>query len=287
MDKVVASAAEAVADVASGYLNDGSVTNTAKASAGEINSNEDKATVTVTPPPPPPPPPPLRHPRWLRRPRSTCRSRRRTPRSGERRREPDVHAHDPQQRAGYGDQRPRGRLAPGDHEVRLLTTNQGTCTGGHIVRCSIGRGPERRPGDNHDRRAAPEAGSILNIATVVGDQIETNTANNSASAPTLVVGRSHRRRSCPTLTCSPGLSRSASADREGLVVDKNRGVSGVRILVRAPASSRPRSRTAADGSPSSAAAHRHRQDPDDEPARSVLARRIGVVGVFLPPPVTG
>ena len=34
-------------------LNNGSVTNTAKASAGESHSNEDKATVTVTPPPPP------------------------------------------------------------------------------------------------------------------------------------------------------------------------------------------------------------------------------------------
>ena len=34
-------------------LNNGSVTNTAKASAGGIDSNEDKATVTVTPPPPP------------------------------------------------------------------------------------------------------------------------------------------------------------------------------------------------------------------------------------------
>ena len=38
-------------------LNNGSVTNTAKASAGETDSNEDKATVTVTPPPPPPPSP--------------------------------------------------------------------------------------------------------------------------------------------------------------------------------------------------------------------------------------
>ena len=36
-------------------LNNGSVTNTAKASAGGTDSNEDKATVTVTPPPPPPP----------------------------------------------------------------------------------------------------------------------------------------------------------------------------------------------------------------------------------------
>ena len=50
-------------------LNNGSVTNTAKARAGGTDSNQDTATVTVTPPPPPPPAPPTPAPpaRWSRR----------------------------------------------------------------------------------------------------------------------------------------------------------------------------------------------------------------------------
>ena len=61
-------------------LNNGSVTNTAKASAGEINSNEDKATVTVTPAAsasgPGPGPADRRDPQPRRR--SICRSSRPT-----------------------------------------------------------------------------------------------------------------------------------------------------------------------------------------------------------------
>ena len=233
-------------------LNNGSVTNTAKASAGEINSNEDKATVTVTPPPPPPPPVTPASPGEIAgapvidlsiiktdRPDPVFVGARLTYTLTVRNAGPDTATN--------------VRVAdalPAATNFVSVATSQGTCTGGRVVRCSLGEVLSGGRATITIVVRPTEAGALLNVATVVGDQSEANTANNRATAPTLVRGPiAPPVASCPTMIVQP---RSLSVGQRGLVrvlvVDKNRGVGGVRILVKGPGLTRPRSRTAADGS---------------------------------------
>ena len=69
-----------------------------------------------------------------------------------------------------------------------VATSQGSCTGGALVSCSLGT---ISPGGSVTitivvRPNSP--GTILNTATVVGNDPESNTANNTATQPTLVQG---------------------------------------------------------------------------------------------------
>ena len=274
-------------------LNNGSVTNTAKASAGEIHSNEDKATVTVTPPPPPPPVTPA-------------------PPTGEIAAVPAIDLSivktdrpDPVfvgarltytliVRNAGPDTATNVRVAdalPAATNFVSVASSQGTCTGGRVVRCSLGTilSGGRATITVVVRPTAP--GALLNTATVVGDQAESNTANNRATAPTLVRGPiAPPAASCPSMLVQP---RSLSVGRRGLVrvvvVDKNRGVSGVRILVTGPglnkaAFTNSSGRVAISVRPPRTGIVEIRMT--NQPSRC-STRRIGVVGVFLPPPVTG
>ena len=95
-----------------------------------------------------------------------------------------------------------------------VATSQGTCTGGRVVRCSLGEVLSGGRATITIVVRPTEAGALLNVATVVGDQSEANTANNRATAPTLVRGPiAPPVASCPTMIrVSRGRSRSASAD---------------------------------------------------------------------------
>ena len=69
---------------------------------------------------------------------------------------------------------------------------------------------------------------------MVGDQSESNTANNRATAPTLVRGPiAPPVASCPTRSAA-SLSVGKRSVVKVVVVDKGRGVGGVRILVKGP-----------------------------------------------------
>ena len=274
-------------------LNNGSVTNTAKASAGEIHSNEDKATVTVTPPPPPPPVTPA-------------------PPTGEIAAVPAIDLSiiktdrpDPvfvgarltytlTVRNAGPDTATNVRVAdalPAATNFVSVASSQGTCTGGRVVRCSLGTILNGGRATITIVVRPTEPGALLNTATVVGDQSESNTANNRATAPTLVRGPiAPPAASCPSMIVQP---RSLSVGRRGLVrvvvVDKNRGVSGVRILVTGPglnkaAFTNSSGRVAISVRPPRTGIVEIRMT--NQPSRC-STRRIGVVGVFLPPPVTG
>ena len=172
-----------------------------------------------------------------------------------------------------------------------VATSQGTCTGGRVVRCSLGEILSGGRATITIVVRPTEAGALLNVATVVGDQSEANTANNRATAPTLVRGPiAPPVASCPTMIVQP---RSLSVGQRGLVrvlvVDKNRGVSGVRILVKGPglnkaAFTNSSGRVAISVRPPRTGIVEIRMT--NQPSRC-STRRIGVVGVFLPPPVTG
>jgi uncharacterized repeat protein (TIGR01451 family) len=181
-------------------------------------------------------------------------------------------------------------LPPGTTFVSVTTTT-GTCTGGPVVHCSLGSMAAGADAVVTIVVRPTEQGALLNTATVVADQTEANTANNQASAPTLVKGPFRPPvASCPTLTIQP---RSLSAGRQGvlkvLVTEKGRGVRGVRILVtgagmRKTGTTNGRGRAAISVRPPRAGIAEIRMT--NQPNRC-STRRVGVVGVFKPPSVTG
>jgi uncharacterized repeat protein (TIGR01451 family) len=280
-------------------LNAGSVTNTAKASADGVDSPEDTATVTGTPPPPPPPPPPPAPPAPPVVPvvapaapaidLSITKTDRPDPvfvgarlvytltvRNGGPDPATNVHVVD---------------SIPAATTFLSVTTTQGNCTGGRVVRCNLGSvGVGGRAVVTIVVRPT-EPGALINTATVVGDEPEPNTANNRASTPTLVRGPFRPpAAACPTLTVQ---QRSLSVGKRGViravVTEQGRGVRGVRILVKGPglrkaALTDARGRVAISVRPPRAGIAEIRMT--NRPARC-STRRIGVVGVFEPPSVTG
>jgi uncharacterized repeat protein (TIGR01451 family) len=172
-----------------------------------------------------------------------------------------------------------------------VTTSQGTCTGGRVIRCSLGTMANGAVATVTIIVRPTEPGVLLNTATVVGEQSEPNTANNRSTAPTLVQGPFQPPvATCPVLTVQP---RSLSVGTRGivkvLVTDKGRGVRGVRVLVKGPglykaATTDGRGRVAISVRPPRTGIVEISMT--NQPNRC-STRRIGVVGVFQPPPVTG
>ncbi|NUT55972.1 MAG: DUF11 domain-containing protein [Thermoleophilia bacterium] len=259
-------------------------------------SAKDDATVmiTSTPPPPPPPPPPVAPPeavvagtpvidlaiRKTDRPDPVLVGARLTYTLTVRNLGPDTATN--------------VRVAdalPAATNFVSVATGQGTCTGGRVVRCSLGT---LAKGDSVVITVVvrpTEAGVLLNTATVVGTEAEPNTANNQSSTPTLVRGPIRPpAAACPVLTVQP---RSLSAGRRGLVkvlvAGKSGGVRGVRILVKGPgvykaATTNRRGRVAISVKPPRTGILEIRMT--NQPARCGT-RRVGVVGVIQPPSVTG
>jgi len=68
------------------------------------------------------------------------------------------------------------------------TSTQGTCTGGAALNCQIGAMNVGQTVTVTLLTTSTATGTIPNTATVVGNEAETNTANNTASASVQVVG---------------------------------------------------------------------------------------------------
>jgi uncharacterized repeat protein (TIGR01451 family) len=172
-----------------------------------------------------------------------------------------------------------------------VAASQGICTGGAVVRCSLGTLAAGGRATVTIVVRPTEPGALINTATVVGDEPEPNTANNRASTPTLVKGPFRPPvATCPVLTVQP---RSLSAGRKGLVrvlVTRNgKPVSGVRILIKGPglrktATTNGRGRIAVTVRPPRPGIAEIRMTNQ---RATCATRRIGVVGVFQPPSVTG
>ena len=69
-----------------------------------------------------------------------------------------------------------------------VTSSQGTCTGGAVVSCNLGSLAKGASVTITIVTTASTKGSISNTATVVGNEAETNTANNTATASVVVQG---------------------------------------------------------------------------------------------------
>jgi uncharacterized repeat protein (TIGR01451 family) len=279
-------------------LNAGSVTNVAKASADGVDSPEDTATVTATPPPPPPPPTPPAPPAppvAVVVPAAPVIDLAITKTD-----RPDpvfVGArlvYTLTVRNGGPDTATNVRVVdslPAATAFLSVSTTQGSCTGGRVVRCNLGSLAAGGRAIVTIVVRPTQPGALLNEATVVGDEPEPNTANNRAFTPTLVRGPFRPpAAACPTLTVQ---QRSLSVGKRGviraLVTEKGRGVRGVRILVTGPglrksALTDARGRVAISVRPPRAGIAEIRMT--NRPARC-STRRVGVVGVFEPPSVTG
>jgi uncharacterized repeat protein (TIGR01451 family) len=69
-----------------------------------------------------------------------------------------------------------------------VSTTQGTCTGGQLVSCQLGTIANGASVTITVFVKTNETGIVTNTATTVGNEAETNTANNTASTTTLVKG---------------------------------------------------------------------------------------------------
>jgi uncharacterized repeat protein (TIGR01451 family) len=77
---------------------------------------------------------------------------------------------------------------PAQVSYSSVTTSQGTCTGGQLISCQLGTLAKGASVTVTVFVKANQTGVVLNTATTVGQEAETNTANNTASASTLVKG---------------------------------------------------------------------------------------------------
>ena len=77
---------------------------------------------------------------------------------------------------------------PGSVSFASVKTTQGTCTGGILIRCELGTMKSGSVVVITITVTPRQPGIVFNRATVVGNEAETTTANNTASTTTLVKG---------------------------------------------------------------------------------------------------
>jgi len=169
-------------------------------------------------------------------------------------------------------------------------STQGTCTqAAGIVTCNIGTMAVRASVTITVVVTPTATGTILNVVVVVGQQPESNTANNRAEAPTLVVGPITPPAVCGSIAVTP---RQLTANGKKQIVtarvrlDNNRPMANARIRVTAPGV------TALGRTNASGVARITVRPKKPGIARVVVVgapqcvARSGIIGVFTPP-VTG
>ena len=180
---------------------------------------------------------------------------------------------------------------PSELQLLSVTTTQGTCSAGQVVACALGA---LEPGAAATveivvRPLTP--GAVLNTATVRTAEPDEAPANNVASAPSLIEGPfAPPRQRCAQLLVD---RRTLTVGTRAVVVARVKldrlGVRGMRVTIRG-AGIRTSARTGAGGvarivvrptRTGIATVH-----VAGQPARCGV-RRIGVVGIFRPPSLTG
>jgi uncharacterized repeat protein (TIGR01451 family) len=117
-----------------------------------------------------------------------------------------------------------------------VSTTQGTCTGGVLISCNLGTMPSGSTVTITLVVTALQSGVLTNTVTVVGNEPEPNTANNRATATTLVPAPIVRRPKavvCDTFTATPKSLRVGK--RATIVVHVTAGgkpVKGRKVVVK-------------------------------------------------------
>ena len=186
-------------------------------------------------------------------------------------------------------------LPPG---VRYLSSSstQGTCSAsGQLVNCAIGTMPVGGTVTVTIRVRPLQRGTTLNVAVIVGAEAETSPANNRDEEPTQVRSRSGLLpgvviEACPNLNVSTKtLKVGKRSTIKAIVTRRNKRVPGVRVLAHGAGILK-------SGVSDKQGVVRISVKPPKVgivqlritgQRRVCGARRIGVIGIFKPAPVTG
>jgi uncharacterized repeat protein (TIGR01451 family) len=177
-----------------------------------------------------------------------------------------------------------------------VSATQGTCTGGAVVSCSLGDMAKGATVTITIVTTANAAGTITNTTTVVGNESETNTANNTASASVAVNGAFVPPKAkppaaiCSTVVAAPKLLYVGRGVTITLhIAQRGKAAKGVRIRITGPGLNVRTKPSNARGvikvhvKPKKAGIVRF---TPIKPQKACKAVRIGITGVFTPP-VTG
>ncbi len=170
------------------------------------------------------------------------------------------------------------------------TTSKGTCTGGALLQCSLGTMATGTSVTITLITTPSAAGTVTNTVTVVGNETETNYANNTASASVLVVGPHKPVTFC--VAVSKVTPKQLFVGRKTVLTihltKQGHAVKGVRVRINGP---KLNMRTQASNSKGVI-----KQKVRPKKAGIVIftpiaskacgTKRLGVTGVFTPP-VTG
>ncbi|HVD25838.1 MAG TPA: DUF11 domain-containing protein [Gaiellaceae bacterium] len=180
---------------------------------------------------------------------------------------------------------------PAETTFVSVSTTKGTCTGGALISCSLGTVAKGETVTITLVVTANKAGTITNTVTVVGKEPESNTANNRATAPTLVVApvvRKPQRAVCDSFTATP---KSLTVGKRSMVVVRvtasGKPAKGRLVLVKGAGISKS-GRTNARGLARIVVKPRRAGIVTITVPQKIVcgAKRIGAVGAFQPP-VTG
>jgi uncharacterized repeat protein (TIGR01451 family) len=174
-----------------------------------------------------------------------------------------------------------------------VATTQGTCTGGAAVSCQLGSMAAGSSVTITLVTLASTKGTLTNTATTVGNETETNTANNTATASVVVNGAfvpTPPVRYCTAINVAP--KRTLFVGRKTTltlkVTQNGKAVAGIRIRIKGASLSLTTSRSNAKGLVYVTVKPKRAGILSFAPVSSkgCANPRLGVTGVFTPP-VTG
>jgi uncharacterized repeat protein (TIGR01451 family) len=185
--------------------------------------------------------------------------------------------------------------APAGTSFVSVATTQGTCTGGAVVSCAIGSMPAGSNVTVTLVTRAETTGTLTNTATVVGNEHETDTTNNSASTTVRVNGPFRPPLVyCTAVGVAPKQLTVGQATTFTLrIVQHGKHVGGVRVRISGkPLGSKSHSVVTKPSAKNGLvkmkifAARPGILTFTPAAAKTCGNRRVGVIGVFTPP-VTG
>jgi uncharacterized repeat protein (TIGR01451 family) len=180
---------------------------------------------------------------------------------------------------------------PAGNTFVSVTTTQGTCTGGAILNCSLGTIAAGGTVTITLVTTPTVAATVTNVVTVVGNETETNTANNTASASVVV----NKFNPPPAVFCV-AVSKITPTQlfvgrKTGLTIHltkHGKAVKGVRVLIKGPKLHMRTKPSNAKGIVKQQLKMKKAGIVTFTPIASKRCntKRVGVTGVFTPP-VTG